>query len=61
MNNPIDIIQKSILSLKPAGADGFEGLLRLALTELTGISFRLAASGLQRRTRRRCLIGERFY
>lgn len=47
-DNSLEIIKKSILSLKPAGEDGFEGLLRLVLTSLTGITFRLAASGTQR-------------
>lgn len=43
----LDIIKTGILSLKATGGDGFEGLLRIALTNLTGIPFRLAASGLQ--------------
>ncbi|USV55892.1 hypothetical protein [Aeromonas encheleia] len=43
----LDTIRTGILSLKAAGADGFEGLLRIALTDFTGIPFRLAASGLQ--------------
>lgn len=43
----LDTVRIGILSLKAAGADGFEGLLRIALTNLTGIPFRLAASGLQ--------------
>lgn len=43
----IETIKTGLLSLKAAGADGFEGLLRIALTKLTGIPFRLAASGLQ--------------
>ncbi|MGW7676635.1 hypothetical protein [Shewanella sp. S23-S33] len=43
----LEIIKTGILSLKAAGADGFEGLLRIVLTNLTGIPFRLAASGLQ--------------
>ncbi|HBW7792587.1 TPA: hypothetical protein MFF89_001149 [Klebsiella pneumoniae] len=43
----LDIIKTGILSLKATGRDGFEGLLRIALTNLTGIPFRLAASGLQ--------------
>lgn len=45
--NSLDIIRVGILSIKAAGADGFEGLLRIVLTNLTGIQFRLAASGLQ--------------
>jgi hypothetical protein len=43
----LDQIRSSLLALKPSGQDVFEGLLRLALTKLTGIPFRLAASGLQ--------------
>ncbi|WP_417272201.1 hypothetical protein [Celeribacter halophilus] len=43
----LETIKIGLLSLKAAGADGFEGLLRIALTSLTGIPFRLAASGLQ--------------
>lgn len=43
----LETIKSGLLSLKAAGADGFEGLLRLVLTNLTGIPFRLAASGLQ--------------
>lgn len=40
-------LRDSILSLKAAGPDGFEGLLRVVLTKLTSIPFRLASSGLQ--------------
>lgn len=43
----LQTLKTGLLSLKAAGADGFEGLLRVALTKLTGIPFRLAASGLQ--------------
>lgn len=43
----LETIKSALLSVKAAGADGFEGLLRLVLTNLTGIPFRLAASGLQ--------------
>jgi len=43
----LETIKVGLLSLKAAGADGFEGLLRIALTKLSGIPFRLAASGLQ--------------
>ena len=42
-----DLIKHSLMALKASGSDGFEGLLRLTLTDLTGISFRLASSGLQ--------------
>lgn len=47
INEHLQTVKTSLLSLKAAGADGFEGLLRIALTNLTGIPFRLAASGLQ--------------
>lgn len=40
-------LKTSLLALKAIGADGFEGFLRIVLTELTGIPFRLAAGGLQ--------------
>jgi hypothetical protein len=43
----LERIRSSLLALKPSGPTGFEGVLRLALTNLTGIPFRLAASGLQ--------------
>ncbi|HGG64648.1 MAG TPA: hypothetical protein ENK34_08755, partial [Rhodobacteraceae bacterium] len=43
----LETVKIGLLSLKAAGADGFEGLLRVVLTNLTGIPFRLAASGLQ--------------
>lgn len=43
----LQTVKVGLLSLKAAGSDGFEGLLRLVLTNLTGIPFRLAASGLQ--------------
>src|SRR5689334_6361758 len=36
-----------LLSLPPSGAAGFEGLVAAALTELTGLLFRLAKSGSQ--------------
>lgn len=43
----LKVMKIGLLSLKSAGADGFEGLLRTVLTRLTGIPFRLACSGLQ--------------
>lgn len=43
----LEQIRCSLLALKPSGQNGFEGILRIALTKLTGIPFRLAASGLQ--------------
>lgn len=47
VNDHLQTVKTGLLSLKAAGPDGFEGLLRITLTELTGIPFRLAASGLQ--------------
>lgn len=47
INERLQTVKTGLLSLKAAGADGFEGLLRLVLTNLTGVPFRLAASGLQ--------------
>lgn len=43
----LEQVRLSLLALKPSGQTGFEGILRLVLTKLTGIPFRLAASGLQ--------------
>lgn len=43
----LKVIKSGLLSLKATGADGFEGLLRIVLTNLTDIPFRLSASGLQ--------------
>ena len=36
-----------LLQLSPTGSDGFEGLMAGVLTDITGIPFRLAASGSQ--------------
>lgn len=47
MSEPLTDLKNTLLTLKAAGADGFEGLLRIVLTRLTGIPFRLAVSGLQ--------------
>ncbi|WP_124253864.1 hypothetical protein [Cereibacter sphaeroides] len=47
IDDQLQTVKIGLLSLKAAGTDGFEGLLRIALTKLTGIPFRLAASGLQ--------------
>lgn len=43
----LEVIKSGLLSLKATGANGFEGLLRVVLTNLTEIPFRLSASGLQ--------------
>jgi hypothetical protein len=45
--NPVEGLRNALLELSPAGADGFEGLLRAVLTQITGIPFRLAGSGAQ--------------
>lgn len=47
MTEQLEELKTMLLSLKPAGTDGFEGLVRVVLTQLTGVPFRLAASGLQ--------------
>ncbi|MDR8016535.1 hypothetical protein [Ectopseudomonas guguanensis] len=47
MSDSLTNIKSTLLALKAAGADGFEGFLRVVLTRLTGIPFRLAVSGLQ--------------
>ena len=47
MTGPLTEIKDVLLALKPDGASGFEGFVRIVLTELTGIPFRLAASGFQ--------------
>ncbi|OIJ39941.1 restriction endonuclease [Massilia timonae] len=47
MSESLEQIKNAILSLKAAGPDGFEGFVRIILTSLTGVPFRLAASGLQ--------------
>ncbi|WP_339694118.1 hypothetical protein [Celeribacter baekdonensis] len=47
LEHSLELIRCALLALKASGKDGFEGALRLALTRLTGIPFRLAASGFQ--------------
>ena len=47
INDHLETVKTGLISLKADGADGFEGLLRITLTKLTGIPFRLAATGLQ--------------
>lgn len=47
MSERLTDLKSALLALKAAGAAGFEGFIRVALTTLTGIPFRLAASGLQ--------------
>ncbi len=40
-------LKNAFLALKATGTAGFEGFVRIALTEIMSIPFRLAASGLQ--------------
>ena len=40
-------LKKILISLKPNGLNGFEGLIRTALSEIAGVPFRLAGSGSQ--------------
>lgn len=47
IDDHLQTVKTGLLSLKAAGPAGFEGLLRIVLTNLTGVPFRLAASGLQ--------------
>ena len=41
------VLKSFLLELRATGNDGFEGLMARVLTDITGISFRLAASGSQ--------------
>ena len=43
----VETLRTSLLRLDPTGDDGFEGLMATVLTEITGIPFRVAASGSQ--------------
>ncbi len=47
MSEQLTELKNILLTLKATGAEGFEGFVRIALTVLTGIPFRLAANGLQ--------------
>jgi hypothetical protein len=47
MSERLADLKNALLALKATGTAGFEGFVRITLTELTGIPFRLAASGLQ--------------
>lgn len=44
---PLNNLRKALLQLKPAGSDGFEGLLAVILGKIAQQDFRLAKSGLQ--------------
>ena len=43
----ISSLKEILISLEPVGPDGFEGLIGTALSEIAGVPFRLAGSGLQ--------------
>ena len=43
----LEALKSFLLELRATGGDGFEGLMASVLTDITGISFRLAASGSQ--------------
>src|SRR5690242_4716654 len=43
----LDQLREQLLKLNPSGIDGFEGLIAHCLTDLTGLSMRLAKSGSQ--------------
>jgi len=47
MNERLTSLRSTLLATKATGAAGFEGFVRVVLTALTNIPFRLAASGLQ--------------
>ena len=43
----VESLKTSLLQLSPTGNDGFEGLMATVLTDISGIPFRVAASGAQ--------------
>ena len=47
LKDHLDKLRCALLCLRPTGASGFEGLIAAVLTQITGIPFRLAASGRQ--------------
>jgi hypothetical protein len=46
-DSSLEKLRNLLLSLKPTGDDGFEGLLATALSEFSGLTIRLAKSGSQ--------------
>lgn len=44
----LNALKAALLTLKPTGQTGFEGLIALALHDILGVPFRLASSGAQR-------------
>lgn len=47
ISDNISGLKEILTSLPESGHDGFEGLIRITLSEITGVHFRLAGSGLQ--------------
>ena len=47
ISDHISSLKEILISLKPDGPDGFEGLIGTALSEIAGVPFRLAGSGSQ--------------
>ena len=47
ISDHISSLKEILISLKPNGPDGFEGLIGTALSKIADIPFRLAGSGLQ--------------
>jgi hypothetical protein len=47
VQEPLEILRQSMLGLEPSGDGGFEGLLSIILSSITGYDFRLAKSGHQ--------------
>ncbi len=47
LSREVSILKQCLTKLNPTGPDGFEGLMRVFLNEITGAPFRLAASGTQ--------------
>ena len=47
ISDHICVLKKILTSLPDSGPDGFEGLIRAVLSEIAGVPFRLAGSGLQ--------------
>ena len=47
ISDHISSLKEILISLEPVGPDGFEGLIGTALSEIAGVPFRLAGSGLQ--------------
>lgn len=48
LTTPLNELKTALLTLRPTGPKGFEGLIAVALQQIVGVPFRLAASGSQR-------------